>query len=216
MLWTLVLAHLTADYPLQSASLVQAKREWRGLVIHIAIHFAVLMALTLGAWGDALPYVTALTLAHFAIDALKNAVTRRAPGRQVSIYFIDQLFHLVSILLISGWAVRASPGLQLPLAGQWQIYAVGLMLVTYIWFITERIIYHDSETYLAEIEALFVPRMLSRLALMAVFLLAWRTVSGPLTAAAGMPYLWGRYRARALLIDLGVAVGVGLFLAWAL
>ena len=72
MFWTLLLAHLIADYPLQSSWMVRAKRTLGGLTLHVAIHIVVMLILV----GPALPQVwlplAAIALVHFALDAGKN------------------------------------------------------------------------------------------------------------------------------------------------
>src|SRR4029079_4542500 len=120
---TLFLAHLIADYPLQTNWLGQAKRHWPGLTIHVAIHLLVLLVICLPYTGLLWPYLLALAATHFAIDAFKNFLARRRPHWVNGPYLFDQLLHLISILAISYWANATLPA-GWPIERSRQIYAI--------------------------------------------------------------------------------------------
>ena len=207
MFWTLGLAHLIADYPLQSNRLVLAKRHWPGLTVHVAIHFAMMLLL---AGRDALlvwPQLLALAAIHFAIDSFKNFNSARWPRLVVFPYVLDQLLHLLSIALVAVW-IQAVHGIQRD--QDWLIYAAAYVLATHVWFITERILAHDDECYRKEIEAHYLPRMVVRALALTLFLLAGRLIwtaatATPLLFIAGplrLPYRQSHFRRRMLLQDL--------------
>ena len=76
MFWPLFLAHLLADYPLQTDSMVRAKKALPGLTMHVTIHLLTLVVILNGfirfEWSATLPAVLAVTVLHFGIDTWKN------------------------------------------------------------------------------------------------------------------------------------------------
>ena len=66
--WMLMLAHLVGDYPLQPDWMVQAKRTWRGLTLHVGVHLAMLLILAGTGRSAFWPFLLALAAMHFAID----------------------------------------------------------------------------------------------------------------------------------------------------
>lgn len=215
MFWFLYLAHLLGDYPLQPGWLVDAKRRLTGLTLHISIHLALLLAivgpLRLGIW----PQLVVLAAVHFTIDLVKMQLSRVRPDWIVAPYFIDQGVHLISMILVAQWIERQ---IAVHLGGElitWLIYACGYLLVTYVWFITERLIAHGDRAYVRELEEQFWPRMAGRAAFMSGLLLigfglGWRVTALTLP----LPYLTGAYRKRAFLTDLSVALVVAATVLW--
>lgn len=89
VLAALVLAHLVADFVLQSDAMATAKfgdgpAAWRALGIHVAIVGGVLLPVLLGLGVSALAYTALTVLSHFAIDRLKVVMTRRAEPRSAN------------------------------------------------------------------------------------------------------------------------------------
>lgn len=136
MFWTLFLAHLLGDYPLQTDEMARAKRHWPGLLRHVAVHLLVLLLMAGMASMTIWPYLLALAAAHLAIDALKNANMRRWPGRVFSMYLLDQGLHIVSLLLAARWIVAETGVMR---DRPWMVYAAAYLLATHVWFITERV-----------------------------------------------------------------------------
>ncbi|NKX46451.1 DUF3307 domain-containing protein [Roseicyclus persicicus] len=95
----LFLAHVLADYLLQTGWMVANKRRAAALGLHIGTVLAAmpLVLLTLSPW------FLVLAGLHLAIDLLKTFVMR--PG--LASYVLDQLLHLASIVLVAALA----PGL---------------------------------------------------------------------------------------------------------
>ena len=96
----LLLAHLLADFPLQTNRIFRLKISGnRGLFVHVLIH--IMMAAILLQHPDQYwDLLLALGLAHFVTDWVKV----RFPGNpQWPGFVLDQLAHLVAIFLLSLW-----------------------------------------------------------------------------------------------------------------
>jgi hypothetical protein len=98
----LLLAHLTADFPLQTAWLCKLKysgtpqEKSLGLSIHTIIHFVTALLVTMHfLWSPLLPvFLLLYALSHYVIDNVKtrfNAETLRS-------FFLDQFVHILVIL----------------------------------------------------------------------------------------------------------------------
>jgi len=214
MFWLLYLPHLIADYPLQTDRIVQLKRTWNGLFVHVGVHLLVVLAFTWGHWKAVFPYVFGLVVIHYGIDTFKNFLRVRRPKWVIGPYFFDQALHLLSILLIAGWIDAGQPG-RLPVVGTWMVYASGYLLATHIWFITERILFHLEPEYVTEVTAKHWPRMAVRGMMLTVILLVAQAVSAAVSFALVIPYVSGSYRRRVFWIDLTVALACGVFILWA-
>ena len=101
LLATLVLAHLIADFPLQTNRIFRLKRRhWAGVLLHAGIHAtvaAILVRNPLAHW----PMLVTLWLGHFGIDWLKL----RFDFKFKSLGFVlDQMAHLLLLLLLANWS----------------------------------------------------------------------------------------------------------------
>ncbi len=207
MFWTLGLAHVVADYPLQTDGLVRVKRHWAGLLLHVVIHFLMMLLLSgrhsLIIW----PQLVVLTAAHYAIDAFKNFESRRWPRIVVRPYVLDQLLHIVSIALVAAW-IQSAHGVYRDQA--WMVYAIAYLGVTHVWFITERIVARREPAYEQAVDAYRWPRQAVRAGALTLFLLVghllppsqlWAVVP-LLLAPIAAPYRTS-FRRRMLMLDLG-------------
>lgn len=207
MFWTLALAHLIGDYPLQTDRLVLAKRHWRGLALHVAIHLTVMLLLTgrdsLVVW----PQLLVLAALHFAIDSLKNFESTRWPRFVVLPYLLDQLLHIISIVLVASW-IETRFGIQRH--HEWLIYAAAYLSATHVWFITERIVAHREAPYQAAVDAYRWSRIAARGLALTVYLLIGHMLRIPellastafLVALIPPPYRYPPYHRRMLAQDL--------------
>lgn len=213
--WLLYLAHFLGDYPLQPGWLVKAKRNWRGLLLHVCIHLAAMLLVVGPVRRLIWPYLLLLAGSHFAIDMLKNLFFKYRPQWVIGPHLFDQFLHLLSILLIANWIQGAVPETLLPERHVWPIYVVGYLLATYVWFITERIVSYADPAYQREVTAYPWSRMITRAALVTLFLLGWQFLPAAIVPAAAtiqIPYAGGRYGRRALVTDLCVALTVALLI----
>lgn len=108
----LLLAHMIGDFFLQPKKWVQDKeiKKMRSiyLYLHVAIHIALILLLTGGFtfWKIAL-LIGGL---HLLIDSLKLSMQQKDTRRKW--FFIDQILHLVSIVVTWGFVSRFSPGIE--------------------------------------------------------------------------------------------------------
>ena len=167
MFWIILLCHFIADYPLQTDAMVVAKKNGlQGLIMHIAMHFLTMLVAMCAilsieiSIGISLAFV--ISCFHFVIDYWKNILAKLRPTWIVFGYIQDQLLHYLSILLITylwqklGW----SPFLEI--ANPLIIYAIGFVLVTHFWFITELVINHKNSPYTQWMSKTMWSRMMSR------------------------------------------------------
>lgn len=96
LLFTLILAHLFADFPLQSNALAKLKKyHLTGVLLHVVIYMVVTTLLLADPWRH-WPLVVGLGVVHFLIDAAKM---RFAQGNDGPLAFLlDQLLHLASMI----------------------------------------------------------------------------------------------------------------------
>ena len=101
LLLTLLLAHLIADFPLQTNEIFRLKvRHWYGILLHAGIHAIVTAALIINPleqWSMLL----LLWLIHFAIDWLKLRIKFKI---QSIGFVLDQIAHILSLIFIAYWA----------------------------------------------------------------------------------------------------------------
>jgi hypothetical protein len=96
----LYLAHLIADFPLQTNRIYRLKTESnQGILLHVSIHLLVATILIENAlvyW----PMLLVLGIAHFFIDWIKI----RYPGRrQTPGFLLDQFAHVLTIACLALW-----------------------------------------------------------------------------------------------------------------
>jgi hypothetical protein len=218
LFWALYLAHLVGDYPLQTDWVFNAKRTWSGLWIHIAIHFVAMVVVMLPSLAVTWPYLVGLALLHYVLDGSKNVVTQAHPEWVIGPYLLDQFLHLLSIIAMAYLLTLTFPDTPMIwLERPWSVYLSGIVLVTFVSFITERLVTRAGSGYFAEIEAQKWSRMATRMVFFTLLVWIGQIVFGASTRAAGLlvPYV-STYGRRALLTDVVVsfAVAVLVLLAW--
>lgn len=207
MFWQFLLAHFIADYPLQTNWMVEAKRTILGLMLHVGIHLVVLLIVA----GSALPelwlHVLCLAAIHFGIDFGKNKFSEYQPTMKISGYFLDQLFHLFSIIGIAGIVNLENSPL---LPNNTAIMGVGYLLVGYVWYVTERIISHDNQAYRTVVNQHVWSRLVARSGLLTALLFTptnWLFIFA-ISPFIDWPYLAGQYRLRIWLTDISVSATI--------
>lgn len=211
MFWHLILAHILADYPLQSDWLVENKRSLWASGIHIATHLGVMFIIVGSARTMIWPQLLVLTFFHFLMDWTKTSLGNLWPGGLSVQYIVDQLIHIGSIIIIATWIDRTLAPDQFPINGMWPVLVLGYLLATYVWFISERIFVRNNPDYLREVDESFIGRMLARGVLLTVFLL----ISPGFEAFALvtlLPYAKGTFRARSLAVDAMVALAMAVLI----
>ena len=167
MFWIILLCHFIADYPLQTDAMVVAKKaNLMGLVMHIAMHFLTMLVIFFGILGIEISVGISLALVvsgfHFVIDYWKNVLSKLRPTWGVFGYIQDQILHYSSIVLITylwhkfGWSSF------MEVANPVIVYAIGFILVTHFWFVTERVFNYKNSSYNQWVGNTMWSRMMSR------------------------------------------------------
>lgn len=95
----LLLAHVLADFVLQTAKMAANKRRPGVLAAHTAVVFAI-AAMVLGSWdGPSLAWLAGLAVFHGATDAAKA----RIPASRLVAFFVDQALHLAAIAALAAY-----------------------------------------------------------------------------------------------------------------
>lgn len=127
---TLLLAHLIADFPLQSNLIYRLKTASRyGLALHAAIHAAVSILLV----RDSLrlfPYWLALFTTHFIIDWGK---LRQKPTDQARGFLVDQGLHFAFLLLLALLMPAIESVLPVGVLYTGLVFALAPVILMYFW-----------------------------------------------------------------------------------
>lgn len=219
MFYYLLLAHLLADYPLQSTWMVNNKDRWGVVIIHACIQFLTSFILVL-VFNSAVaatiwPYLLVLALVHFLIDSIKTVVIRYRPNWVKILYILDQLVHIFSIFVISLSMQYRHGVVAFPANPGWVVLVIAYLIVTYVWYISEKVMTQSDSPYREAVVNESLSRMIFRAGFLSVFLGIWVWTSKSLvvsTIIAFYPYQTKKFGRRALITDLGVTFGVFLLL----
>jgi hypothetical protein len=215
MFYNLLFAHLIADYPLQSTWLIANKSRWGVLGLHAFIHFLT-SVIIIWVSGTSIAsslwlYLLLLSVIHFMIDLAKTTLSRIRPEWVKVPYLVDQLLHLVSIMVISILIQQKFGITAFPSNPSWVVLAIAYLFVTYVWYISERVLTHDDPNYRQAVITDFLPRMIFRAGFLSGFLGVWVLTAKTLAAPVGaiyFPYRGKEFGRRAFLTDLGITFGV--------
>lgn len=217
MFWFLLLAHFIADYPLQTNWIVVNKTRSGVLFLHVLIHFLVSMIFVLIYAHEVWPFVVLLAIIHFLIDTSKKYFNETRPNWVVALYFIDQSIHLVSLVFIAvlmGNYSGISPFVLKPL---WLIALIAYLVVTYVWYISERIIAFHETAYFQQVVDKEWSRMFARTVYLTLSLAFWLSFSNTSVVMLSMfkfPYKLQSFGIRAFLTDIAVALAGSIFIIW--
>jgi hypothetical protein len=209
MFWVLLLAHFLADYPFQPTWIVRNKNQFDVLGLHAGIHFGTMLVLTGFGANRTWVYLLGLACIHLSIDAVKNWFAVHRPGWTTWAYIVDQLFHVLSIGGIAAW-IGLNQVVVHPLIGRpLTIYALGFLLVTYVWMISERVFrYSGSGIQNQSLARQDWSRLWVRTGMLAVVLAGWHTYSsGLISLVLPAPYATD-HGLRELWIDILVVMVV--------
>lgn len=212
MIYLLILAHFLGDFPLQPNWMVRRKKNFWILSLHVGIHF-VLMILLVGQTRLLIwPHLLLLSLLHMVQDHLKIYLTDLWPTRRLVFFFIDQILHYFSIWGFVMWIQAIHPSLAEIQTQSWTIIAIAYLVVTYTWYIIERVIYHADDEHQKNIGETKIPRMLARGGLVSLFFLVRTSTLPNLAFLFFSPYPPSIYRKRALVSDFAISLVVIIFL----
>lgn len=111
----LLLAHVLADFVLQTNGMAASK----GRPATLAAHGAVVLVTAALATGTASPWLLALTAAHLVIDAVKTA----SGYKGIWPFLIDQVAHLATLVALAWWLP------DLMAQGFWQVWPLAPSLM---------------------------------------------------------------------------------------
>lgn len=115
--FSLLLAHLIADFPLQTNWIYAMKlKSNKGILIHVLIHLIVTSLLIKDPLSH-LPLLAILGASHFLFDWLK---LRYPTQRQVPGFLVDQVLHLGALTFLA----FNYPDVQTALGGWWLYVAL--------------------------------------------------------------------------------------------
>jgi hypothetical protein len=212
MIWNLFLAHFLGDFVFQTEWLVRNRYKFWVLSIHGGIHLLLMLVLIGDARTILWPYIVIISLAHMLQDRIKVIVNQRKPEWLASSFIIDQLLHysvlIVMLRWVQGMALPYKPIEKSPVI----ISALVLVLVSFVWFISERILNFKNLEYVENINKTRYSRMVARAGIVSLFI-ALRSWSVPALAfMVPNPYPESSYRRRAILVDLSVSILAIVFL----
>lgn len=221
LFFLLLLCHFIADYPLQTDKMILAKKHWRGLIAHSSVHLMVMVVVVIGIArvdeGMLGLYFLLITVLHYIIDSFKNLMAKVKPTWIVSMYLIDQLLHILTIVLVTWLISETNYEINIELNLKVIIYALGYTLITYVYFISERIITYKNKAYQYEIAAYKELRMISRTTLLTstwIMAGAWQAVLIVASLLFEGFNIDSRYRSHIVLIDASVVLGMLMLIRW--
>lgn len=128
LLIRLLIAHIAADFVLQTGKMVSGKRWWSaGMLQHTGIVY-LCTAILSGWWVSA----GIITVLHYITDGLKQECGRRGHWRPLSLFITDQLIHVAVIVTV--WALQLGlvPELMQAIALPFVHYRYSLVLLGYL------------------------------------------------------------------------------------
>ncbi len=215
MFWFLLLGHLLADYPLQTNWIVANKNRTGVLFLHILSHFIITLVVVLVYAPQAWIFVILLAFLHFIIDMGKKFINGIRPNWVVAPYFIDQIIHFVSILFIATLMATQTGIPPFELKPFWLIALITYLVVTYVWYISEKTIASFNPAYFQQVVDQEWSRMLARALFLTLSLISWIGLSHTTMLSLsvfGFPYKQQTFGIRALLIDISIAIAGAIFL----
>ena len=126
----LLLAHLIADFPLQTNRIYILKTQGnKGLLLHVLIHMLTAAVLVQRPW-QYIPLFMVLGAIHFVVDWLKlnKPAVKQTPG-----FLLDQLAHVLTILLLTIWQPHLASILPLWVISLGIVWALIPALLTLLW-----------------------------------------------------------------------------------
>src|SRR4030066_178869 len=104
LFYRLLLAHIIADFPLQTKQIFKVKMntEW-GVLIHtlIVLIFSILFAFPYLEAPKFIVILWAIFLTHTNIDKLKMEYSKKKANPDIKIFFLDQFLHISIIAALS-------------------------------------------------------------------------------------------------------------------
>ncbi len=131
LLIRLLLAHIAADFILQTNIMVKSK-NWFSLsmLLHVLVVFGLTWTLS-GLWLLAL----IITIFHWLIDSLKISLQKKYSAREAALFAADQLLHLLIIMMAWCWHYNLLSQCYQAILFPFTNYKMSLLLLGYAWLI---------------------------------------------------------------------------------
>lgn len=126
----LLLAHLIADFPLQTNRVYILKTQGnKGLLLHVGIHVLVAAVLLQRPWQH-IPLLLAYGAIHYLVDWFKvnKSTMNQTPG-----FLLDQLAHFLTIVVLALWQPDLASVLPLWLVWLGALVAIVPAFLTFLW-----------------------------------------------------------------------------------
>lgn len=220
--WSLLLAHVIADFPLQTDGIYRIKTKYAwGVLPHVLICSMMnILALlpylnNVNAWFA----VLGLGAVHIILDRTKIRVTERIARDNFFQFFLDQLLHVISIWIIAVWLSQAIDRNAYTITGIFANRELVIQLTAYIFatFAGVPIIFYALKFWFLEVlkldYAIKYPHFLQRVPgyferFLATLGIVWGGWWFVLTGAAFLPRLVLKWKdADRSVIYLSAAVG---------
>ncbi len=102
LFWRLILAHLLADFTLQTNKIAEVKsKNIFGVMVHTLIFFMLSLFLYNNFLENNWIYIVVIALSHFFIDTMRIVVIKKYRKKDSVLFFIvDQILHISIIFLV--------------------------------------------------------------------------------------------------------------------
>lgn len=133
LFFQLLMAHLLADFFLQSKYMLWQKRREKWKSSQLALHALIagfLAYLLVAQWQNWLLVGVGTAVTHWLIDATKVQVDKQ---KTTTAFIVDQLAHMAVIVTIAVLLIEVPEGLDVMISpaqwGAWAVYGAGLLLL---------------------------------------------------------------------------------------
>ncbi len=131
LLVRLLLAHILADFVLQTDAMVKNK-AWRSrhMLMHIFLVFSTTWVFS-GLWLVSLM----IAILHWVIDSIKVILQKKYPQKQTTFFITDQVLHFLVIIPVWLWHYSLMDTLLVLLTEPFTNYKISLLLLGYAFVI---------------------------------------------------------------------------------
>lgn len=160
--WTLLLAHVVADFPLQTDAIFRLKTKYSwGVLPHVFICTLTNIAVLYPYLDDITVWsaIFVLGLIHIILDRTKISVSERISRDSFFQFFIDQVFHVLSIWVVAVWLTQRVDTSAYEVSGILANQELIIQLTAYIFaaFAGVPIIFYALKFWFSEISTTPIP-----------------------------------------------------------
>ena len=136
----MLLGHLIGDFILQPYKIALAKRAgWRGLILHVSIVTTTTAIAIYNTTPNWYLWVIVLFAVHLFIDQFRTFVfTDNSNGKSLFFFVVDQIVHLISLMILSwlavGWTFSSlTPIVSGTLSPQNTVLLLSCLFIVAVW-----------------------------------------------------------------------------------